>query len=86
MDNSFIDEDEIEKGPCDLVSAFTLDNLAPNRAYHFKVAAVTVGGRGIFSDWIEVITSEEGMGVCVLACMYVPVHARVYVGRSDRER
>lgn len=71
VDNSFIDEDEIEKEPCDLVSTFTLGNLAPNRGYHFKVAAVTEGGRGIFSDWIEVITSEEGVGVCVLACMYM---------------
>ena len=59
--NTFSSEVEIEKGPCDVTSTVTLANLMPAHAYQFKVAAATDGGRGNFSDWIEVITSEEGL-------------------------
>ena len=60
-DTALVKEAEIVKGPCEILSTFTLDHLTPAHVYQVKVAATTEVGRGVFSNWVNLTTSEEGM-------------------------
>lgn len=52
-----------------------INNLEPDVTYTFRVAAYTVGGKGPFSELMEIILSPESLNFCGMSInKHIPAH------------